>query len=60
MVVGGKLSTGKLIGRSRIQTNSVQKTALTRLGKRRTVFHFRNRSGGWMFAINIMVEVMAA
>jgi hypothetical protein len=38
----------------------VHKAALTRLGKRKAVFHFRTgRSGGWMPASNIMVEVMA-
>jgi hypothetical protein len=37
----------------------VQKTALTRLGKQKVVF-LPHRSGGWMFASNIMVEVMAA
>jgi hypothetical protein len=38
----------------------VQKTALARLGKRKNRFPLPHRSGGWMFASNIMVEVMAA
>jgi hypothetical protein len=38
----------------------VQKTARSALENDNDVFHFRDRSGGWMFAWKIMVAVSAA
>jgi hypothetical protein len=39
-----------MIGRSRIQSLTVQKTAADALENDEAVFHFRTDEGGWSFA----------